>query len=326
MSRIFDALRKSEFERSGTDLEALSGAIEVLRRAEHNAGSKHKRAFSVQLQDVEQSSVFTTPAEVQALTPDPGSTGPFAISEEATDDELLSVFSQFQSLQVAPDPQSRLVCLTEQGSAAAEAFRLLSVRLRLIRRDRRLKRLLITSTIPQEGKSTAAANLACTLGQTSQKRTLLLEGDVRRPCLSSRFGIGNNPGVYEWLQNERSLMSVIYRLEGPGFWIMPGGNAPENLSEAMQSARLVLLLDQLSSWFDWIIIDSPPVLPLADTSVWTNLADGILLVTRQGTTERRQLKRGLEAIDPHKFIGALLNGSNNLPHSDYYYNPSSETS
>ncbi len=79
------------------------------------------------------------------------------------------------------------------------------------------------------------------------------------------------------------------------------------------------MMDQLTAWFDWIIIDSPPVMPLADTSVWMRLADGILLVARQGTTEKRQLQRGLEAIEPKKLIGALLNGSKRRTSSDYYY-------
>jgi Mrp family chromosome partitioning ATPase len=80
-------------------------------------------------------------------------------------------------------------------------------------------------------------------------------------------------------------------------------------------------MDQLTIWFDWIIVDSPPVLPLADTSVWMRLADGILLVTRQGITEKRKLQRGLEALEPKKLIGALVNGSENAADSDYYYSP-----
>ena len=78
-------------------------------------------------------------------------------------------------------------------------------------------------------------------------------------------------------------------------------------------------MDQLTALFDWIIIDSPPVLPLADTSVWMRLADGILLTTRQGTTQRRQLQRGLEAIESRKLIGALVNSSKHAAASDYYY-------
>jgi Mrp family chromosome partitioning ATPase len=84
-------------------------------------------------------------------------------------------------------------------------------------------------------------------------------------------------------------------------------------------------MSQLTALFDWLIIDSPPILPLADTSVWSRLADGILLVARQGITEKRQLQRGLEALDRQKLIGALLNSSHSSATSDhyYYYRPSS---
>ncbi len=75
------------------------------------------------------------------------------------------------------------------------------------------------------------------------------------------------------------------------------------------------------NWFDWVVIDSPPILPLADTSVWTNMADGILLVTRQGTTQKRQLKRGLEALGTQKLIGAVLNSTKSVLLTDYYYRP-----
>jgi len=79
-------------------------------------------------------------------------------------------------------------------------------------------------------------------------------------------------------------------------------------------------MDQLAAWFDWIIIDSPPVMPLADTSVWMRLADGILLVVRQGITEKGHLKSGLEVLERGKIIGAVLNGSNRPAQTDYYYN------
>jgi Mrp family chromosome partitioning ATPase len=81
-------------------------------------------------------------------------------------------------------------------------------------------------------------------------------------------------------------------------------------------------MEQLAACFDWIIIDSPPVLPLADTSVWMRVADGILLVTRQGTTEKQQLQKGLEALDSQKLLGALLNGTMASAYSGYYYHSS----
>jgi Mrp family chromosome partitioning ATPase len=100
---------------------------------------------------------------------------------------------------------------------------------------------------------------------------------------------------------------------------MPAGKSPQNPLEVLQSTRLNSLTAQLSEWFDCILIDSPPVLPLADTSVWMRLSDGVILVTRQGVTEKKQLQKGLEAIDQQKLIGALVNCSHNSAHSHYYY-------
>ena len=178
------------------------------------------------------------------------------------------MFAQFQSQQVVVPAEKRLVCFTDSESLAAEKFRLLGVRLQHLRRDRALKKVLITSTIPQEGKSMVSANLACTLALRTQQRTLLVEGDVRRPTLSQMFGVGRMPGICECLQGERSLMKSIYQLEGPGLWLLPAGSAPRNPLELLQSGKLSAMMDQLTAWFDWIIIDSPPVMPLADTSVW----------------------------------------------------------
>ena len=228
-------------------------------------------------------------------------------------------FRQFQPLRVMVPLQSRLVCVTDKESLAAEKFRFLAVRLRQLRQSRPLKRILITSSVPQEGKSTVAANLACTLARRTNQRTLLLDGDLRRPSVANLFGLGHVPGICEWLQGDSGPAESIYHLEDAGLWILPAGSTPRNALELMQSGRLSALMDQLTAWFDWIVIDTPPVLPLADTSVWMRLADGVLLVARQGTGQKRQLQRALEAIDRSKLIGGLLNCSTNTSHNDYYY-------
>jgi succinoglycan biosynthesis transport protein ExoP len=121
------------------------------------------------------------------------------------------------------------------------------------------------------------------------------------------------------LQGDSGPAESIYYLEEAGLWVLPAGSTPRNALELMQSGRLSAMMDQLTAWFDWIVIDTPPVLPLADTSVWMRLADGVLLVARQGTSEKRQLQRGVEAIERSKLIGALLNCSSNASHKDYYY-------
>jgi capsular exopolysaccharide synthesis family protein len=319
MSRIFDALQRSEAEASRVDSTTPSEETEMLRHADRRAASKWETvALSEQTKTTkadDRDVSFGLPGERPVRT----RTSASAVAEYSQTEEHLDPFDQFQSLEVSLNPQSRLVSVTDSGSPAAEAFRLLGVRLRHLRRDRPLKKVLITSTIPQEGKSMVAANLACTLALKTQQRIVVLEGDLRRPSLSQMFGLGRNPGISEWLEGNRSLKTSIYYLEGPNIWILPAGSAPSNALELLQSGKLSSLMDQLTVLFDWIIIDSPPVLPLADTSVWMRLADGILLATRQGTTEKRKLQRGLEAIESKKLIGALVNSSRHAAASDYYY-------
>jgi capsular exopolysaccharide synthesis family protein len=222
-------------------------------------------------------------------------------------------------LRVLVPPQSTLICITEEESLAAEKFRFLGVRLRHLQQKRPLKSVLVTSSMPEEGKSTVAANLACTLAKRMPQKVLLLEGDLRRPSLAQQFGLGKVPGLSELLEGEPRPGMNIHQLEGLGFWILTAGSSPRNSLELMQSGRLSVLMDQLAGWFDWIVIDSPPVLPLADTSVWIRLADAVLLVTRPGKTAKRQLGRALEAVEQSKLLGALLNGSTEATRGNYYH-------
>jgi capsular exopolysaccharide synthesis family protein len=321
MSHIFDALRRSEAERSGVDFSELSEAAEMLQRAERSAASRWKAAVLSEHPDMTKSADRDASFGFSGGLPVRTTPAASAVVELSQTEERLDPLGQFRSLPVSLASPNRLVSLTEGTSPAAEAFRLLTVRLRHLRRDRPLKKVLITSTIPQEGKSMVAGNLACTLALKTHQRILLLEGDLRRPSLSKMFALEKNPGLCELLEGERSLAASIYHLEGPDIWILPAGSAPSNALELLQSGRLSTLMDQLAAWFDWIIIDSPPVLPLADASVWMRLADGVLLATRQGVTEKRKLLRGLEAVEPKKLIGALVNSSNNAAASDYYYSP-----
>ena len=293
MSHIFDALQRSETERAGGDSPLLepstySVATELLQIAER----KRRGANAA-------------------------SSAPLDYPDS---------LDRFPALPVSILPNSRLVAVGEEESLGAEKFRFLAVRLRQLRQSRPLKKVLITSTIPQEGKSTVAANLACTLARRKQHKTLLVEGDLRRPTVAQKFGLGRVPGLSEWLRGETETMNV-YRLEALGLWVLPAGSAPENPLELMQSGKLSPTMEQLTAWFDWVIIDSPPLLPLADTSIWARLADGVLLVTRKGVTEKQQLQRGLETLEPAKLLGALVNGSTDAAHSDYYqrYGPAASS-
>ncbi len=289
MSHIFDALQRSEAERSGVDRPELSLATELLQSAER-------------AQRAEDLGAELLPFAPEELRPEP-----------------ISPPQEFASVPVSIHGDSKLVSLVDKDGLAAEKFRFLAVRLRQLQQNRPLKKVLITSTIPAEGKSMVAANLACTLARRRQQKTLIIDGDLRRPMVATQFGLGKSAGLSEWLQRGEGPVTGIYHLEGAGLWILPAGSALQNPLELMQTGALSALMKQLTSWFDWIVIDSPPVLPLADTSLWMRLADGILLVTRPGVTQKKQLQRGLEAIDQSKLLGGIVNSSAVVAHSNYYY-------
>ncbi|HYM74953.1 MAG TPA: CpsD/CapB family tyrosine-protein kinase [Candidatus Dormibacteraeota bacterium] len=306
MSRIFDALQRSGTEQSGVeypDMVSVAAAVFEAPREQ-------------------------TPAEplvVEEPLPDvllaPGK-NPFTAVSPASPADNGDSYPAFPSLEVAIAPASRLVFFTQPESLAAEKFRFLGVRLRQMRQTRPLKKVLVTSTIPEEGKSLVSVNLAGVLARRKHK-VLLIEGDLRRPTVAQQLGLGRLAGLAEWLQGGLETASNIYHLRGPGFWILPAGDPPASPLELMQSARLSSLVAQLTTLFDWIVVDSPPLLPLADTTVWSRLTDGTLLVTREGTTEKKPLQRGLEMIKKSDLLGVVLNGCSNTDHDSYYqrYSP-----
>jgi len=320
MSYIFDALQRSEAERAKANERRSLAAVELLERAEREAAAQ-RGSESLE----EQSTEAVTDHQGPLLSGDGFGLGPIeadsiAITNALQDEQKREIFSQFKALDVLPSRHSRLVCIGDNNSPATEAFHLLGVRLRNLRREREFKTLLITSTVPKEGKSVVAANLSCTLGSGARQKVLLLEGDVRLPAQSEIFGLAQVPGLCNYLLGKRSLTASLYHLPKAGIWILPAGESRGDPRELLQSPNLPALMTTLNSLFDWIVIDSPPVLPLVDASIWARLADGILIVARHGTTSKRKLQKGFEALDPNKMIGALLNSSKSSSDSyDYYY-------
>jgi len=319
MSRIFDALQRSEGDRKGNESIALPQGQELIREAERRATSDWEAAVSL---DEPKSQAVAEMEEIfsQPKTPSPASGAPNSLASTGlVEGEWNAMLKRFQSRPVSISPESRLVCLEDWTSPTAEAMRLLAVRLRDLRRSRTLKKVVITSTVPREGKSTIASNLSCALARRAKEKVLLIEGDLRLPAITKMFGIDQQFGLCEFMRGERDLADCVYHLADAGIWVLPAGKAMGNPLEVLQSQSLPVLLDQLSAMFDWVVIDSPPVLPLADTSIWMRLADGVLLVTRQGVTEKKQLQKGLEFLEPQKLVGALLNGAQASNYGSYYY-------
>ena len=176
MSDIFDALQRSEGERSGNVSPVPSAATELLRRAERRAVSKWEATALGEQPGATEGSDCDRPSRLNEGSFREASERDLTALDFSSTDKSADVFGQFRKLPISITAQSRLICFTDNQSLGAEAFRLLRVRLRDLQRKRQLKKVLITSTIPQEGKSVSTANLACTLARRATQRILVLEG------------------------------------------------------------------------------------------------------------------------------------------------------
>ncbi|MGH9727422.1 MAG: CpsD/CapB family tyrosine-protein kinase [Candidatus Acidiferrales bacterium] len=216
-------------------------------------------------------------------------------------------------------PASHLVAMTEPQSLAAEKFRVLVTRLNNIRAERELKSMQVTSGVVDEGKTLVAANLAVTLARHSQHRVLLIEGDLHNPALHSLFGLSHLKGLNHWWNEANALISnYIYRIDDMPLWYLPAGARFDQPSDMLQSGRFGEAFAQIAGSFDWVVVDSTPLLPMADPNIWNRLVDGTLLVVREGVAPIKALKKGLASLDNPKLIGVVLNGATEFDRVNYY--------
>jgi protein-tyrosine kinase len=209
---------------------------------------------------------------------------------------------------------SRLAAMFDERSVGAEKFRVLAARLQYLRKQRPLKKIVVTSTVKGEGKSVISANLALSLGR--RHKTLLIDGDLRQSGLADLFASHDRPGLADWWRDTTAISSFLWRVETLKLWHLPAGQAVIQPLEILQSQRTFEMLSQITELFDWVIIDAPPLI-LADPNLWATLSDGTLLVVKQGKTPKRLLRKSLESIENLKLIGVVMNGSQDAV--NHYY-------
>jgi capsular exopolysaccharide synthesis family protein len=217
--------------------------------------------------------------------------------------------------------ENRMVTLNDSESLGDEKFRVLRARLLHLQDRAELKKIVITSAVPGEGKTTVASNLAISLARHTAQKVLLLEGDLRQPQLANKFGLPDLRGISEWFEGKELLTQFIYRIESLQLWFLPGGNPADDALKILQSKRFADGLNRLTGCFDWIVVDAPPLMPLADVHLWAEHADGILLVIRNGKTPKKSLLKGLEGLNSAKLLGTVLNDVLPVGGDDYgkYY-------
>jgi len=292
MSRIHDALKRAEQERAtsmGTHVEPAYNQPEVPRE---NMPS---------LQPLQ---------PLMATPPTMGS----GLNYE-------SLLTRCPQCEWSPDPRTMLFFQEDDSRVGAEEFRTLRNRLYQIREKMPLKRLMVTSALPKEGKSFVAANLAQVMVRQHGRRALVIDADLRNPGMHRHLGAAQSPGLAEYLLGECDEFAALQRGPMENLFFLPAGRTVPSAPELLSNGRLKLFLQRVESMFDWIILDTSPVIPVSDATLVASSCDGILMVVRSNSTPSDLARRAREEFPDKLLLGVVLNGapSGKLAQSKYYY-------
>lgn len=296
MSRIHEALKKAEEQRAASQ----GGHIEPSQVGETMAAEPGA----------------AIPA-VESAPPRAASTATPAFGNPFTFDTLLARCAQSDWL---PDQKTMLFFGGEEQVYGTEEFRTLRSRLYQMREKQALKKLLVTSALPKEGKSFVAANLAQVMVRQHGRRALLIDGDLRGARLHQALGTAATPGLAEYLLGETDEFGIMQRGPMENLFFIPSGRTVSSPAELVANGRLKFLLNRLEPLFDWVIIDSPPAVPVSDAGLLANYCDGVLMVVRSNATPFDIARKARQDFRDKHLVGVVLNGIEaGSSYTQYYY-------
>jgi capsular exopolysaccharide synthesis family protein len=293
MSRIHEALKRAELDRAAAQTVAPNGTPPAVQPAAGNQAGNPKA----------NSGQESKPAAVAGNSH--------------------FEFGELQARRRAherwiPDPNSDAFG-SAQGVRGAEQFRTLRSRLYQLRNHHPLRTLLVTSSMAGEGKTFVAANLVRSIVRQSERRVLVIDADLRCPRLHTVLGAPLAPGLSDYLRGDADEPSIIQHGEEGNLCMIPCGTRISDPSELLSNGRLKTLLDRVGPAFDWVILDSPPCLPVADAGIIAHWCDGVLLVVRAEFTPSAMILKSRQELKQHNVVGVVLNAASDKAHYGQYY-------
>jgi protein-tyrosine kinase len=299
MSRIHEALKKAEQERASTQGGTVPASFATTPVAEPPVYAD------------ESAPVISAPsAGTSNVMPAFGS--PFGLD---------TLMARCVPMEWKPDLSTMIFMNGDDSARGTEEFRTLRSRLYTLREKMPLKTVLVTSALPKEGKSFTSANLAQVMVRQHGRRVLLIDADLRGPRLHLMLGTMPGPGLSDYLQGRNDEISIMQRGPMENLFFIPSGSGIEDPSELVANGRLKLLVQRVAPLFDWIIIDSPPAVPVSDASVLAKACDGVLMVVRSNTTPSDAARKARQEFPDEVLVGVVLNGTSTdaAPYERYYY-------
>lgn len=224
---------------------------------------------------------------------------------------------RFAPLRYRANPEHLLVTDGAERTAQAESFRMLRFRLEVWRGREPRKSVLVASSIPREGKTMVAVNLARTLGLTGA-RVLLIDADLRKGGIHELLDFPPQAGLADVLRGGPAWTEACREIPALSFFYLPAGRLPGNPAELLRGPRLRQVLQETEGAFDWVILDSPPLVPFADARYLATLAHGALLVARARYTPIPELRKSLRALESFPLVGLVMNDGDVATASRYY--------
>jgi capsular exopolysaccharide synthesis family protein len=212
-----------------------------------------------------------------------------------------------------------LITMEQSKSPISEAFRTLRTNVQFTSVDTETKKIMVTSAGPREGKSSTVANLAVSMAQAG-KSVLVIDADLRNPTQHKLFGLNNGQGLSVALVQDQDYQQYIRETAVPGVMVLTGGPIPPNPAELVGSNRMKRLIQELSTQYDVVLIDTPPIVAVTDAAIIAQEVDGVILVLASGEVNKEYAQRAKVLLDKvgAKILGAVLNKVD-MKTSEYYY-------
>ncbi len=214
-----------------------------------------------------------------------------------------------QDVPFQPAPEALLIDSARPQEPPSEEFRSLRTRLNHLQTLNPIHCIVVTSPSPAEGKSFAAANLALAESHLADNRTLLVDFDFRRPAIHTLFQLERSPGATDYLTGEAPLHAAIRHIAGTNLYVLPAGRPVRNPLELLSLPEVKSLFRELPKTFNWVILDSPPLLFSADANLLGTLTDGTILVVRVGQTTIDTVQRSMQTLCENNVLGIVVNGA-----------------